>query len=158
MTCIALTIIICFYFAICAIYEKKKVVRKKSWGIAKIVSIITVVAPIIALAIFVILFSFVLQGKLMERISHSIIVFSMWICALQFYKYLISYFKDKRSVALSIIGMISSVGIAIFLTPLDRFCSTIYFHFQEVTLPLSIGIIVFIYVIIFCTDQTIRKS
>lgn len=158
MTCIALTVIICFYFAICAIYEKKKVVGEKSKKIAKIVSMITVVVPIIALVIFVILFSFVLQGKLIERISHSIIVFSMWICALQFYKYVISYFKDKRSLALSIIGMISSIGMAIFLTPLDRFCSTIYSHFQEVILPLSIGIIVFIYTIIFCTDQTLRKS
>lgn len=157
MICIALTVFVCFYFAICAIYEKKKAVAEKSRKIAKIVSIITVVVPIITMVVFVILFSFVLQGKLMERISHSIIVFSMWICALQFYKYVISYFKDKRSLVLSIIGMISSIGTAIFLTPLDRFCNTIYSLFQGVTLPLSIGVIVFIYTIIFCTDQTLKK-
>ncbi len=158
MVCIALTVFVCFYFAVCAIYEKKKAVEEKSRKIAKIVSIITVVVPIITMVIFVILFSFVLQGKLIERISHSIIVFSMWICALQFYKYIVSYFKDKRSLVLSIIGMIFSIGMAIFLTPLDRFCSTIYSHFQEVTLPLSIGVIVFIYAIIFFTDQMLRKS
>lgn len=134
MTCIVLTVLICFYFAICAIYEKKKVVGKRSKKIVKIVSIITVVAPSIALVIFAVLFSFVLQGKLMERISHSIIVFSMWICALQFYKYAISYFKDKRSLVSAIIGMISSTGMAIFLPPLDRFCSTACSHFQEFTL------------------------
>lgn len=158
MACIVLSVLICFYFAICAIYEKKKVIGEKSRKIAKIVSMITVVAPIIAMVIFVILFSFVLQGKLMERISHSIIVFSMWICALQFYKYAISYFKDKKSLGLSIIGIISSAGMAIFLTPLDRFCSTIYSHFQAVTLPLSIGIIVFIYAVILGTDQSLKKS
>ena len=100
--------------------------------------------PSIALVIFAVLFSFVLQGKLMERISHSIIVFSMWICTLQFYKYAISYIKDKRSLVSAIIGMISSTGMAIFLIPLDRFCSTAYSHFQEFTLPLSISIIFYL--------------
>lgn len=158
MTCLVLAVLICFYFAICAIHENKKVVEKRAKKIAEIISIITVAVSIIASVVFVVLFSFVLQGKLMEKMSHSIIVFSMWICALQFYKYAISYFKDKKSLVLSIIGLISSTGMAIFLTPLDRFCSTIYSYFHEATLPLSIGIILFIYAVIICTRLPLRKS
>lgn len=158
MIYVALVVLVCFYFAVLGIYEKKKIVEEKSKKIARILSIIIVVAPIIATIFFTILFSFVLQGRLTERISHSIIVFSMWICALQFYKYIISHFKNKKNLKLSIIGMILSVGMAIFLIPLDRFCIQIYSYLQEITVPFSIGIINFIYTVIFCTYQSLRKS
>lgn len=156
MLYIALIILICIYFAACGAYEKRIPVGEKAKKITKILSLVSVIAPIIAAVVFAVLFSFVLQGRMIERAAHAMIVLSMWICALQFYTHIISHIKNKKSWALSIIGFLPSVAMAIVLTPLDRYSELIYDHSQALALPFSIGILVFVYIVIIYTNPALK--
>lgn len=156
MLYIALTILICIYFAVCGVYEKRIPVGEKSKKIAKILSLVSVTAPIIAAVVFAVLFSFVLQGRMAERAAHAMLVLSMWICALQFYTHIISHIKNKTSWVLSVIGLLPSAAMAILLTPLDRYSELIYAYSQAFALPFSIGVLAFVYIVIFCTNPMLK--
>ena len=84
------------------------------------------VVPCFALAVFAVLFLFVLKGRLYERISHAMLVLALWLYAARFYWMGISYFKHKRILAMSIFDMIFSAAGAIILTPLDRYVSLVH--------------------------------
>lgn len=82
--------------------------------------------PLFALAVFAVLFLFVLKGRLYERISHAVLVFALWLYAARFYWMLISFFKHRRILALSVFGMAGSAAAAMILTPLDRYVSLVH--------------------------------
>ena len=79
------------------------------------------VAPIIAAAVFTILFMFVLKDRTEERILHSATTFLLWMFATIFYIMIIAFFKNKKKMLLSVIGMFTSVALAVIVTPLDRY-------------------------------------
>ena len=86
-----------------------------------IMNIILGVAPIIAAAVFTILFMFVLKDRTEERILHSATTFLLWMFATIFYIMIVAFFKNKKKMLISAIGMCVSVALAIVVTPLDRY-------------------------------------
>ena len=82
--------------------------------------------PLLALAVFTVLFLFVLKGRFYERLSHAVLVFALWLYAARFYWMLISFFKHRRVLVLAIPGMAGSAAAAIVLTPLDRYVDLLH--------------------------------
>lgn len=82
--------------------------------------------PLLAVPVFAALFLFVLEGRFYERLCHAALVLALWLYAARFYWFLISFFKHKRILTISIIGLIASAAPAIYLTPLDRYAGTVH--------------------------------
>ncbi len=82
--------------------------------------------PLFALVIFAVLFLFVLKGRFYERLSHAVLVFALWLYAARFYWMLISFFKNKKVLMMSVFGMAGSAAAAIVLTPLDRYVDLLH--------------------------------
>lgn len=82
--------------------------------------------PLLAVAVFAVLFLFVLKGRFYERLSHAVLVFALWLYAARFYWMLISFFKQRRMLAFAIPGMAGSAATAIILTPLDRYVDLLH--------------------------------
>ena len=57
----------------------------KTKKIASVIYNVLLISPIIATITFFILFSTVLKGRLIERSSHALIVFVLWVYATAFY-------------------------------------------------------------------------
>ena len=89
-------------------------------------NILLLLVPLLAVAVFAILFLFVLKGRLYERICHAMLVLALWLYAARFYWMLISYFKHRHILAASILGMFASAAAAIVLTPLDRYVDLLH--------------------------------
>ena len=100
----------------------KERTRRAVEPLAKLISL----APILGLVIFALLFAFVLKGRLMERASHALMVFALWMYATRFYLYILAHFKHRGILAGSMAGMLLSAALAVLLTPLDRYVSLIY--------------------------------
>jgi len=78
------------------------------------------IAPICAAAVFAVLFSTVLTGRFDERSSHALIVLMLWLYSASFYADAV--FLEKRINRLCcIIFMIVTAGMAIILSPLERY-------------------------------------
>ena len=82
--------------------------------------------PMLAVLVFAVLFLFVLKGRLYERVSHAVLVLALWLYAARFYWMLLSFFKHRIVLLMSIPGMAGSVAAAIVLTPLDRYADMIH--------------------------------
>ena len=77
--------------------------------------------PVLAAAVFAVLFVFVLKGRFYERLCHAVLVLALWLYAARFYWMLISFFKHRTILVISAFGMAGSAAAAIVLTPLDRY-------------------------------------
>lgn len=97
-------------------------VKKVAMGMNRLL----LVVPLLAVPVFAVLFLFVLKGRIYERACHAALVLALWLYAARFYWFLISFFKHKLILALSIIGMIVSAAPAVYLTPLDRYVETVH--------------------------------
>lgn len=86
------------------------------------------ILPIIAIVFFSVLFATELQGRILERSSHAFILLFLWIISTSFYTELMKHYNNKQILITSIVGFIISVGLAITLTPLDRYCLLVYSH------------------------------
>ena len=84
------------------------------------------VAPVIAAAVFTVLFSFIMKGRLEERILHSSTTFLLWMFATMFYIMVITSFKNKTKVLLSSLGMLVFIVLAVICTPLDRYVRLVF--------------------------------
>ena len=91
--------------------------------------------PVLAAAVFTVLFLFVLKGRFYERLCHAALVLALWLLAARFYWFLISFsgqWKKMRGsffctdFILCLIGMLGAAFSAIFLTPLDRYSAAIH--------------------------------
>lgn len=95
-------------------------------------------APIIALLIFSVLFSTVLKGKMIERSSHALILFFLWLLLTRTYLLLISL-KPRKYVTLGLIVTgILFLGLIILLTPLDRYIIYLFSPFKYWTYMLAL--------------------
>ena len=101
--------------------------------------------PFFALAVFAILFLFVLKGRFYERLSHAVLVFALWLYAARFYWMLISFFKHKRMLAISVFGMAGSAAEAIVLTPLDRYVDLLHSFTGAGSVLIGCGLLVVYY-------------
>ena len=112
-------------------------VSERSKRFSKAFHILLLAMPLAAVAVFAVLFAFVLHGRFVERLAHAMVVFALWLYAARFYWLLTSFFRHRMVVALSIPGLILSVALAALLTPLDRYVDLL--HSFAGTASLSIG-------------------
>ena len=126
--------------------KTKKVTKPLSWVID--------LSPLIGLVIFSILFTCVLETQIMARVTHAIIVFDLWLLATQFYCFILTYYKQKWSLICCSVGMIYAIGLAIYLTPLDRYIASLYIFMDWPSLFLGCGILIIFYAIKFITIKS----
>lgn len=79
------------------------------------------IAPICATIVFAILFSTVLTERFNERISHALIVLMLWLYSASFYADAVFFVKKKVNRLCCVIFAIITAGMAIMLSPLDRY-------------------------------------
>jgi len=72
----------------------------------KRMEMLIVFAPFVSVVVFSILFLTVLKGKLADRISHALIVFSLWIFFTYFIKTLFGYWKNKNILLVTFVGIL----------------------------------------------------
>ena len=101
--------------------EEKCEMNEKTRKFVSVMNKILGVAPIIAAAVFTILFMFVLKDRTEERILHSVTTFLLWMFATTFYIMIVAFYKNKKKMLFSVIGMCISVALAVVVTPLDRY-------------------------------------
>lgn len=128
---ISILVSICF----CIVVMKGSQIEPayKTKKIASVINNVLLVSPIIATITFFILFSTVLKGRLIERSSHALIVFVLWVYGTAFYVNILKFFKSKILFIYCLIGMIASIVSAIILTPLDRYCTLMFSSIHQMT-------------------------
>ncbi|MBO4391120.1 MAG: hypothetical protein J5825_09725 [Lachnospiraceae bacterium] len=99
--------------------EKTKKVTRILWGMVNL-------SPVIGAAVFAVLFAFVLQGRLEERILHSATTFSLWMFASLFYIMILANFKKVGKMIGAGLGMAAFILMAVIVTPLDRYVELIF--------------------------------
>ncbi len=130
------------YFWIVNLFSAKVEMAQKSKKVSNILDKIIKFSPILGVIVFSILFTFIFNTRLPERISHSMFVFSLWMYATKFYSNIISYFKKFKILVMSIFGMLLSAIVAILYTPLDRYVDLMYIHIGQWSI--LIGILIFV--------------
>lgn len=130
------------YFWIVSLLSDKVEMAEKSKKVFNILDKIIKFSPILGVIVFSILFTFILNTQLPERISHSIFVFSLWMYATKFYLNMISYFKRFKILVMSIFGMLLFTAVAVLYTPLDRYVDLIYVYIGEWSIV--VGILIFV--------------
>lgn len=147
--------ILVIYFSIISWKMKEYCSEKRTDKITKPLSIIIKISPIVGIVIFTILFTFILKGRFLERATHAIIVFALWMYATKFYQYILSYYKKKEILISSIVGMFFSIILAITFTPLEQYVSMIYSYMNWTSMFLG-GILYIIFYIV--TYKRIRRA
>jgi len=91
--------------------------------------------PVLAAAVFAVLFLFVLKGRFYERLCHAVLVLAFWLYAARFYWFPVSFSGCWRKThgsffcpdfCLCLAGMLGAACSAILLTPLDRYVNTVH--------------------------------
>ena len=117
----------------------------------KPLSLIIDLSPLIGIVVFSILFACALKGRLLERVTHATLVFGIWMCATKFYCYILAYFKQMWVLISCIIGMLYSIGLAVFLTPLDRYVRVLYSFTDWYSILLGCGLLIVFYTLAIIT-------
>ena len=100
-------------------------------------------APVVVLAIILVLIFTYFKSKGYIRISHAWFVVNFWIYSVLFYYITIELTKIKKiAIAVPVIGMIVSIGSAIFLTALPHYESV--FHNINLIIPNLFGVMMLI--------------
>lgn len=133
-------------FLVLAIKGNKIEPAVKTKKLVNGIRILLLISPLIAAAIFAVLFCTVLTGRLVERSSHALIVFCLWAYGTAFYVNVLKFFKSKLMIFINLIGMIVSVAFAILLTPLDRYCELMFDSVHEMTYVLGSAMFVIWYI------------
>lgn len=141
---ISILVSICF----CIVMMKGKQIEPayKTEKITNAINNILLVSPIIVIIVFSVLFSTVLKGRLIERSSHALIVFMLWVYGTEFYVNILKFFKNKILLFTCLIGMITSIVSAIILTPLERYCTLMFNSIHQITYLLGGFMIILWYV------------
>lgn len=153
MLSIMLIFILVVYFGTISLKSKKYNSEKRTDRVTKPLSIIIKISPIVGIVVFSILFIFVLKGRVLERVTHAILVFAIWMYATKFYQYILSYYKKKEILISSIIGMLFSIILAITLTPLDQYVNMIYSYINWISIFLGLMLYVTFYIVTFAVEK-----
>ena len=97
--------------------------------------------PVLVAVIFAVLFCSVLKGRWVERSSHALIVLCLWLYGTAFYVSVLKFFKNKNILIISVIGMLVSVALAITLTPLNRYCASMFTSIHELAFVLGVAML-----------------
>ena len=96
------------------------------------------IAPLIAAAVFAILFTFVFHSRIEERILHSATAFLLWMFATLFYIMILANFRKVKKVIAGVAGMLVFVSLAILMTPLDRYAELVFARGRIVAYALAL--------------------
>ena len=127
------SILISVVFLFVSIKGSRTEPSQKTIKITNGISKLLLLSPLIAIVVFAILFCYVLKGRLVERSSHALVVFCLWLYGTSFYVCILRYFKNKLLLFTSLAGMMISIVFAIILTPLDGTFSRMFGTFHELT-------------------------
>lgn len=111
----------------------------------KRMDMLIMIAPFISLVVFSILFLTVLKGQLADRISHALIVFSLWIYFTYFIKTLFAYWKNKNILLVSLVGIPLTLYFIFQLTPLDNYTKIVFLKIGNVSFIVGLGLIILFY-------------
>ena len=137
-------------------------VKRFSNGLNRLLLLI----PLLAMPVFAVLFLFVLKDRLCERLSHAILLLSLWLYAARYYWFLISYYKHldfgifvktANSFYLFILFGVCSAAAAIYLTPLDRHVEKMYSVLGPASILAGVGLLLVFYIAAFfttCVNKT----
>ena len=151
MLSIMLIFILVVYFGTISLKLKKYNSEKRTDKVTKPLSIIIKISVISKKTS--ILFTFILKERFLERVTHSILVFAIWMYATKFYQYILSYYKKKDILISSIIGMFFSVVLAIILTPLERYVNMIYSYINWASIFLGLILYIIFYIVTYKTKK-----
>ncbi|MEY9972134.1 hypothetical protein ABH966_002508 [Lysinibacillus sp. RC46] len=104
-----------------------------------------VFAPFVTVVVFSILFLTVLKGQLADRISHALIVFSLWIFFTYFIKTLFGYWNNKNILLASLVGIPLTLYYIFQLTPLDNYTKIVFLKIGNVSFIVGLVLIVLFY-------------
>jgi hypothetical protein len=144
MTFIILTVTI--YFIFCKYTICGALPQRETEKVATKLRYYLLIAPLLALVVFAILFTAILQGKLYERSSHALLVLMLWLYATSFYLEILRFYKNKKLIVFNIIAIFISITLAVTLTPLDRFNALIYSHLQMFSYGIGIFMLMVYYI------------
>ena len=130
---IVVSILISVVFLFVSIKGSRTEPSQKTIKITNGICKLLLLSPLIATVVFTILFCTVLKGRLVERSSHALVVFCLWLYGTSFYFSILRYFKNKLLLFASLAGMMISIAFAIILTPLDGTFSRMFGTFHELT-------------------------
>lgn len=147
MIFLVISILVSICFCIVVMKGNQMEPAYKTQKIANAINNILLVSPLIATSTFFILFSTVLKERMIERSSHALIVFVLWVYGTAFYVNILKFFKSKILLFICLIGMVVSVVSAIILTPLDRYCTLVFSSIHKITYLLGGFMIILWYVI-----------
>lgn len=115
-------------------YHKNKNTEKISLLLNRFI----LIAPILGLIIFSVLLNTILKGQIVERSSHALILFFLWLLFTRIYIFLISLKPQKYTLLRLIVTGVLILSLIIFLTPLDRYISTLFNKFEYWTYLLGV--------------------
>lgn len=145
---IVVLVLIVFFLSISWI-SKKYFEEKRTAKIVNSLYKLIKIAPVVALIVFTFLFTMKLRGQTPQRVTHALLVLGIWLCATQFYIFILSFYKNKGFLIACIIGMIFSIALAIIYTPLDRYVDMIYSYSGLSGGLLGVGLIMSVYIVTF---------
>lgn len=111
----------------------------------KRMDMLIVIAPFISLVVFSILFLTVLKGQLADRISHALIVFSLWIFFTYFIKTLFGFWKNKNILFVSLVGIPLTLYFIFQLTPLDNYTKIVFLKIGNFSFIVGLVLIILFY-------------
>ena len=74
------------------------------------------------------------------------LVLAFWLYAARFYWFLISFFKNRLILVMSIAAMIASAAAAILLTPLDRYVKVVHSVLGWASIIVGAGMLAIFYI------------
>ncbi|MGE7693902.1 hypothetical protein ACQKNC_07255 [Lysinibacillus sp. NPDC094177] len=111
----------------------------------KRMELLIVIAPFVSLVVFTILFLTVLTGQLADRISHALIVFSLWIFFTYFIKTLFGYWKNKNILLVTFVAVPLTLYFILQLTPLDNYTKLVFLKIGNFSFIIGLVLIVLFY-------------
>lgn len=131
-------IAICFYHLYLSKIVSSHHRNKNTEKISFLLNRFILIAPIFGLIIFSVLLNTVLKGQFVERSSHALVLFFLWLLVTRIYIFLMSVKLQKNTLFRLIATGVLILSLIIFLTPLDRYISTLFSKFGNWTYLLGV--------------------
>lgn len=131
--------LLCFILGLCLyhLYLSRSVSNyqknKNTENISLLLNKFVLVAPALALIIFSVLLNTILKGRFVERSSHALILFFLWLLLTRIYIFFISLKPQKYTLFRLIVTGVLILSLIILLTPLDRYVSSLFNQFKNWT-------------------------
>lgn len=158
MVVITLLMIFTVYFFTVNWFSKIYAIESRTVKATKYLTKIIAFAPLLGILIFTVLFLTILKGKFVERSTHALLVFAIWMYAAQFYNNILAHYKEKYVLIASAAGVMFSITLAIILTPLYRYISLIFSQIHGYSIFFSIGLFFIFYVALFISGKNTEKK